>query len=153
MLGDFEPIRRDEVMYRRILRREFDPAVDRAAPDSSFSPSSDDRDGISVWRASRATLARAARGTPGNLYWIARLLAGDILDVGLTLRPDERDETERGHCVIPEIATLTRRNERRPRQHVLQRRVRDIVDPYLSENPPPLPLNTMVDRDTEDPIP
>lgn len=73
-----EPISDDELLYRRVPIRWYDPSTGRPF-DEAFAPHKEnDLTGLSVSRAKYKSIEQAARGMPGKRYYVATLRAGDL---------------------------------------------------------------------------
>jgi len=106
----------DEVLYRRISDRSnpawFLPNQNPAVAPEAFTPNKRDTDGISLLRANYRTPEDAVRGgMPGKNYYLARVSARRLIDLGLSLQitPDEMDRqqspgTPGAHISVPELA-------------------------------------------------
>jgi hypothetical protein len=117
-----DPVARDEYLLRRIHYRSYEERPRHQFQRGGFSPSSDDKDGLSVFRAlfcSVRELVRAARKPPTE-YYVVRLRARDLLNAGFTLVPNPQPSpVPPGHTLIPEITCDMPRAERSPREATL----------------------------------
>jgi len=106
MLHGTEPIDKAEQVYRRVAERTNYYKRDRNPPlsDSAFKPLTFDTDGISFTRANYVSgpSAAAELGYVGKNYYIIELNAGDLMELGITFKPDPGPD-EKGHAVIPEL--------------------------------------------------
>ncbi len=87
-MADFEsvePIRDEEVLYRRIpastgwYQSDKEPPLDPEA----FRPKRYDTSGISLSREKHTTIEEAARGQPDKDYYVAVFRAGDLRAAGM----------------------------------------------------------------------
>jgi hypothetical protein len=99
-----EPIADDELLFRRVplSTRWFDP-ITRILRPEAFRPSKErDVTGISVSRQRYKVAELAARGRPGNFYYVAVLRAGDIRQLGITVEPRPL-LNDPGHAELPQL--------------------------------------------------
>jgi len=97
----------------RVLRRIFvgagfyDPEKAPPVEAGAFRPNSHDGDGLSFYLEREVSAERlaGAAGKPADHYVVARLRAGDLYDLGLTLKPTPGTGDLPGHVVVPEINT------------------------------------------------
>jgi hypothetical protein len=87
-----EPIDPDERIYRRVVDKSnfYNATRDPPLSQKAFNPTKDDKDGISVTRASYVSGPEeaASRGFHGKRYYIIEMRAGDLQGEGLILKPD-----------------------------------------------------------------
>ena len=104
--SETNPVSPDEFVFRRILRKWYDPSKDPPVDRQAFRPTSRDVKGLSVFRANFIDPERLDRDNDGNpgKYCVARLRASAIMDLNLTIIPDRIDELP-GHALIPELRT------------------------------------------------
>lgn len=107
-----------------------------------------DSDGLSVYRAafhSPEAIARELRTGGSEPAWVAELKAGDIIALGVTLKPDPIDADKHpkgiaqpGHALIPEINS---REAESTRVLELKRALADLANKVKPHGPydPPAP--------------
>jgi hypothetical protein len=103
-----DPIDGDEYLYRRVpvvTNRVRDQCVDPHA----FRPNEKDTTGLSLERARLTSPEDAARGPSGGGYYIARVRARDIRDLGLVIVP--RPSVRPGHVELPGLTYENRRTD------------------------------------------
>ena len=104
LVGDTEPITDDELLYRRIpvSTRWYEPAISPRPQMKAFSPTAQDKTGLSLRRAKCVTIEEAARGREGKAYYVAVLNVGQIRAAGMSVisRPVDGQP---GHVEIPEL--------------------------------------------------
>lgn len=110
MSDDAPPIDPDEFLLRRIpiTGGYFDTKKSPPVQPGAFRPNAGDTDGISFYRErllSPSELVARSKRPPGTTK-VARLLARDLLALGLTLEPKQEEDDLPGHVVIPEVNYL-----------------------------------------------
>lgn len=124
MKDESAPVSPDEFILRRIpnlqnyINLELAMSVTRAA----FGPSSDDIDGLSVYReefVSARQVAEAGNNPAG--YYVVRLQAQDILNLGVQLIQDPKVGQLPGHTLIPELSKDGKKAERKRYKEVTQK--------------------------------
>lgn len=100
-----EPVDQNERIYRRVHAGTGYYKPDKPLSPKAFKPLSQDTDGISVTRARyvNAPQDAAALGTVGKSYYVLEQRAGDLMGVGLTIKPSPQAPDDVGHAVIPEL--------------------------------------------------
>ena len=111
MADESDPVEAGELVMRRILNKsefvnlELELPVNRLA----FRPTSDDTDGISLYRSAFTTAATIANSGSNPLgYFVAEIATENVRDEGLSVVQDPLSDGPRGHCLIPEIRVETR---------------------------------------------
>ena len=104
------PIDPEEFLLRRIpiTGGYFDPKKSPPVQPGAFRPNAGDTDGISIYRErllSASELVARSKRPPGTTK-VARLLAKDLLALGVTLEPKQEEDDLPGHVVIPEVNYL-----------------------------------------------
>jgi hypothetical protein len=107
-MGEEGPVDPSEIILRRIPGSSdyYNPSLADPVLAFAFRPTPQDIDGISLYRelfVSPEQVASKAR-KPASSYVVARLLASDILALGLTIAPTPGDGSLPGHVSIPEIS-------------------------------------------------
>ncbi len=109
-MHDEDTIRPDEILYRRI------PLIWKGPPPSrdAFEPKQQDGNGLSLYRKKHVSLLDAARSptNPGRHYFVAELIAGDLLQQGMKLQIDPKDK---GHVLIPNLNFQNREGDAQQR--------------------------------------
>ena len=106
-----EPISDDELLYRRVPIRWYDPATGRPL-DEAFAPHKEnDLTGVSVTRANYKSIEQAAMGMPGKRYYVATLRAGDLRGRGIEVVPRSRSD-DLGHSELPDLNAGNRKTDR-----------------------------------------
>src|SRR4051794_28120726 len=83
--SDIPPVADDEVLYRRILSRWYDPATSQIAYDA-VRPTTQDTTGLSFDRdGDYCTIEDAARGSNPKGYYVALYSAAAIRQKGMTV--------------------------------------------------------------------
>lgn len=79
----------------------------------AFEPSGSDRDGLSFFREMFVDAGELAQRLPklGN-YYVARIEAAELSNLGLTIRADPQPDQPRGHCIVPELSRDAHKNKR-----------------------------------------
>src|SRR5882672_5524059 len=102
-----EPVAEDEIVYRRVHRSFFDPAVLVPIRAAAFRPNANDESGLSVFRArfvtSGDTLTNVAE-SKRNAYLVVELSVKDLNGLGLTVVAEPDPDGPPGHAVIPELS-------------------------------------------------
>lgn len=97
------PLHPDEYVYRRIPQNCLPQPKQESLPAwVAFRPNKNDLTGLSLSRAKYETAERAARGTPGKRYHVARMRVGDLNDIGLSVIADD-PRNKPSHAMIPEL--------------------------------------------------
>lgn len=91
-----QPVRADEVLYRRVPEKRYDRATGFAL--DAFLPIATDTDGLSFSRNCMTPEQVAATGTVGKQFWVAALNAAHFTAAEMTIAADAVD-----HAVIPEM--------------------------------------------------
>ncbi len=110
-IDENSPVSTEERILRRVLNDEeyYDPSSEiLPVTPEAFRPTKWDLTGISVFRRLFIEPQDAANGgTNIKGYYVAQLLAGEIIDGGMTVEPDPIDGEDPsylpGHTAIPEI--------------------------------------------------
>ncbi len=100
-------IERNEIILRRILKIHYQPdVIDSPFSVETFRPSSADDDGLSFFREKFITpFELASSGNkPAHDYVVAKFLAGDLFNLGLSLKITYEEDDLPGHVVIPELS-------------------------------------------------
>ena len=116
------PIDPNELILRRIPAREgyYEPRKVPPVSKGAFQPSGRDIDGLSFnleREVSAETLAMS--GTVGTPYAVARLRAGDLYALGLTLVPDQQPGDLPGHLIGLPLRKKVRSMTEFPVRHFL----------------------------------
>lgn len=104
-MGQGDAVTPDEAVFRRIPKSRFHEGDDVPVDPVAFRPREDDIEGLSVYRAKKVgprEVALAYR-MPGDCF-VARLAVADLLDLHLSVVPDERPDELPGHALIPELS-------------------------------------------------
>jgi len=97
---------------RFVLRRAH---IKQRGTRGVFTPGVEDDDGLSVYLESESVtpesvLERARR--PPEEYTVLRIRVADLNELGLTVISDE-DESDPGHCIIPELSRGSYESDKR----------------------------------------
>ncbi len=106
-MDEHDPVGDAEFVYRRIHRTFFDPAVLIPIRLGAFRPNPNDKTGLSVFRAGFGKPADTLVNidpAKAKDYYVARLSAGELRKLGLTVEPDPVPGGPPGHAVIPELS-------------------------------------------------
>jgi hypothetical protein len=106
-MDDHEPVKDDEVVYRRIHASFFDPSIPTRIRREVFRPSHNDDTGLSVFRAAFVQPAGPLvdiDASKQNDYYVVRLAVVDLHRLGLTVVPDPDPAGPLGHAIIPELS-------------------------------------------------
>lgn len=115
MKDESDPVSPDEFILRRIpnlpnyINMELPMPVVRGA----FGPSSSDIDGLSVYRenfVSAQDVAEDGNNLAG--YYVVRLRAQDIFNLGMDLIPNPINGQLPGHTLIPELSLIAKKADR-----------------------------------------
>ena len=115
MKDGWEPIADDEFIFRRLsigaIPIWYDPATGELS-DQAFAPGKHDTTGISVSRSKYKSAEEAASGRPNKTYYVAKILAGKIREVGMSIepRPEVPGGIDPAHAEIPELNYLDRKS-------------------------------------------
>ncbi len=111
-MGQADPVSPDEILLRRVPFVEGNAYIDLSLPApvqrAAFQPSTNDEDGLSLFRELFVTpeqIADLHRGkTAGKECYVVRVRAADLLDpaVGVDLVPNVVDDLP-GHVLIPQL--------------------------------------------------
>lgn len=124
-----DPVEDDEILLRRIPT-SVNWCDGFTVQPEAFKPAERDGTGISLSRRAFSSIEQCAAGRPGKSYWVAELLASDILAAGLTVKPVPMEDNE-GHCEIPELTYAERKsNAAIVARQKLARLVRTIHGPF-----------------------
>lgn len=121
----------DEWLLRRIPE-DRGPTHTCAQPSwLAFRPADRDVDGLSLYRELEASARQVAGwGRQGRHYFVGRIRAGAIVELGMTLRATPDPDGRPGHVIIPELTHATRkRSQEEFWQHELARRCHEVVGP------------------------
>lgn len=99
-----------------------------------FAPSSEDFDGLSLYRALFVEPEDVANGRSPKGYIVVKLIASDILDLGIHIIHNPLEDALEGHCLIPEINIKIRSKLRRDKQDSLSRLIDLDAIVYQSTN-------------------
>jgi hypothetical protein len=109
-LDGWEPIALNEIVFRRILKKQYKLDGDDLSP-KGFDPSPRDTTGISLCRADYLQDPKpesaAALGKEGMEFWVVEFKAEDLISVGLSIQP-EPTESFLGHACSPSLTTANR---------------------------------------------
>lgn len=120
-----------ETLYRRVQIKHFDSRIHAQPSLQAFRPTEHDTHGLSLFRAKYMSPEQvAATGTSRHGYHVAAVHAGDLVQLGLTLRPDDDDFA---HVAIPEMNAANRRHNNTLE---LTQRIADIAEIVLDRTPP-----------------
>lgn len=116
MKDESDPILPDEFILRRIpnLPDYINLALPMPVARGAFGPSSEDSDGLSIYRekfVSAQEVAEAGNNAAG--YYVVRLRAQDILNLGLNLLSDPKAGQLPGHTLIPELSIGAKKADRK----------------------------------------
>ncbi len=120
-----EPIEDDELLYRRIPTSTgwYDPDTGILKSEAFGPHKTRDVTGLSLHRTKHKTIEEAARGRPGESYFVAVLRAGDLRQRGIEIvpRPDLPDgHRDPAHAETPGLNSESRKSsETLERQRVL----------------------------------
>jgi hypothetical protein len=105
MMAAPEVVAADEFILRRIHKNHVHPGPPPQVSYPAFRPTPDDTTGLSVYREKHVSAAEvvAAGRKPGE-YYVARLAVRDLLQLGLSIVPDEQPAGPQGHALIPELS-------------------------------------------------
>jgi hypothetical protein len=121
-VDEYDPVHEDELIYRRIHRSFFDPAVDPPIRAEAFRPREDDTTGLSVLRAlfvqPEATCANIDPARAHD-YYVARLSVRALQALGLTVEPDPIAGGPPGHAVIPQLTWANYQANKKQRKTTL----------------------------------
>lgn len=101
-----DPVTPDEYILRRVLNRNdyINWSLSEPVTKAALSPTREDAVGISVYRELFATPEQvAADGPSGDGYYVVRILAANIFNLGLSIVPNPLNPGLAGHCLIPEL--------------------------------------------------
>jgi hypothetical protein len=107
------PAGRERFLLRRIHKDRCTKTEPVEALRAGFSPADNDTDGLSVYfedQTSAAEVLAAAR-KPAD-WFVFRVPLQPVLDLGLTVVPDELPEAPRGHALIPELNVVNYRADK-----------------------------------------
>jgi hypothetical protein len=106
-MDEHDPVNDGEFVYRRVHRTFFNPIAQIAVQFAAFRPNQNDTTGLSVFRAG---FSGGPEDVLANLppekakdYYVARLAVRDLLDLGLTVKPEPVPGGPLGHAVIPQL--------------------------------------------------
>ena len=99
----------------------FHPEQTPPVEAQGFAPSSEDFDGLSLYRALFVKPEDVASGRSPKGYVVVKLLASDILDLGIHIIHKPIENALEGHCIIPEINIKIKSKFRRDKQDSLSR--------------------------------
>lgn len=121
-LDPHSPISPEEIIYRRVPKQRGMSVDLKTVQPDAFAPRMPnkkkpndigDLDGLSVYRAAFHTpevIARVLRTSGSEPAWVAEFKAGDLIALGITLKPDPLQADKHpsgipqpGHALIPEI--------------------------------------------------
>lgn len=106
-----DPIADDEILYRRIpaALNLYDPDAEPHILPDAFRPNENDATGLSVYRATYATIEDVARGREGKKYYVAVLRAGDLRAQGIDVVPRPLED-DAGHAELPGLTYANRKS-------------------------------------------
>jgi hypothetical protein len=113
------PLAPGEILYRRVPGHWYSPSAGLTL--ESFLPSSDDDDGLSLWRQSVSPEWVASSGREGKSYFVAEIIADSVTALGLTVVPDQPD-----HVFIPELTYVRRRSADMSERSFIKQRAEDL---------------------------
>ncbi|MHB8900102.1 MAG: hypothetical protein ACYC6Y_15240 [Thermoguttaceae bacterium] len=123
-----EPIADDELLFRRVPLIWYDQI--KGVSPQAFQPRKDDRTGISVSRRKYTPPNEAARGRPGNSYYLAVLRAGDLRQIGVQIEPRPLSGNP-GHAEVVSMNAGNRKaTETIERQSKLVELCREVLGPF-----------------------
>ena len=127
----------DESIVRLINGRFLSHHPLAVGPDA-FAPSSQDEDGLSVFRLKQATAEQCLRAVPEakrHLYWVATIQVKELFNLGLSLVESPIPEVP-GHFVIPELGKSACR-EKKADTREIQRKLGKLAAQALVRVIPP----------------
>lgn len=132
-----EAVADDEILLRRIPGRidYFDPALIHPVTPLAFKPNEKDQGGLSLFRERFATPQEIVANSRGNIYYFARLRAGDLRKHGMEVLPDPTDASP-GHAVIGNLTHANRKSkESRERMMLLSTKLilGEVIGPICSQ--------------------
>lgn len=106
MVTQHDPVESAEYLLRRIPNKPDTVNVELRRPLSRLAvkPNGRDVDGISIFRE-RFTSAQeiAAQGQCTDGYYVVRIQAQEVLNIGLSVQADPSEGQPEGHALVPEI--------------------------------------------------
>lgn len=132
MDGDGEEVGDAEWLLRRVQEDRGPTAVDPRPSPEAFRPDRKrDVDGLSLFRESLIDArALAERGRSGKRYFVARLRAGWLRELGMTIEPKPDVSGIPGHVVIPELNSATRKQSEQETWQWRMAELADVVGPF-----------------------
>jgi hypothetical protein len=126
-----EAVDSSEFVFRRIHKSQFSTSPPARILRGGFCPNKQDVTGISVYREKDTTVVAivAAAKKPNECY-VVRIPVQSLIDLGLSLIPEDDPEGPIGHYVIPEFRLSEyeqKRNELKDKQEELARIASDNI--------------------------
>jgi hypothetical protein len=91
----------------------YNPSLPVPVASFEFRPNKNrDFDGLSLYRECKLSPAKLAHSAPkaADNYVVVKLKVRDLLDLGRSVRPDQRDDDLPGHVLIPELTVAASRD-------------------------------------------
>ena len=135
MNDQYDLISDDEILLRRVVREYVNVDLPLPVQREGFRPTKRDIDGISLFRerfVSPSDVANGNRGPTG--YYVVRLRASNIRELGLNILPNVKDDQLPGHSLIPEINYPAMKNDK-SKSKELQRMLAKLANGNFAHTP------------------
>jgi hypothetical protein len=138
-LDPSSPVHPDEIILRRVPEQKMELDRCHVSADAFAPHATNDAGGISVYREqfhSPTEVTQTFRSGGTKPVWCARLRAGDLFKIGLSVNPDPLGPDERlperlGHALIPEINSGNAKSKETAQyKQRLKKAVFEIVGPF-----------------------
>lgn len=140
MGAGIDPISDDELLYRRVPASAsptwYDPSTGELSAQAFAPHKTQDKTGLSVFRAKHKSIEDAAKGRPGKVYYVAKLRVRDVWQAGIAVvpQPITPDGYDHAHAELPDLNAGNRKSgETLERQRVLVELCLEVAGPFPAQ--------------------